>query len=340
MKTQRYFIFVLLVALVIGCQDNFAPRDLPEFVAKKYHPLDENTAKEKVMSFLAAVKKTNPLRTSFDDTEINEGQWIMEATGNFQWNANLDSSVIVTVREYEMTIDNVPGTPLKLSGTDMTEKFADLEEEMEGEISFGTSVAAIDVVIKDAESLQTHFTVRAVVTESTSDLCLNASDVPGLTNMDYISYTTEYCVNNYMLEPYSQSPDCFYPDFMIVSCEGFWITPDSTLTPDVILTDNGRPCANDEPTVCFYGGEEIEFYTNSAQDLVSQQADIALLILEDINEEFLAGPCQNCQLGPPNNWFEVDLEVFEYEIDELPGFVWYNIGVANVIYAFGPTYCW
>ena len=60
------------------------------FDEKEFVVSDADEATYLVQNFLAAVPYQNAAesRTTFSDTDINEGRWLLEASGNYEKNAN------------------------------------------------------------------------------------------------------------------------------------------------------------------------------------------------------------------------------------------------------------
>lgn len=132
----------MLLFLATSCQEEAS---MPEFVfeEKPWHPQDEAEARAKVLHFLDKTSYgQNALigRENFEDTEVNEGKWLLEAGLNYVKNANLQNVEITRLQTYPLTIANtVLNEVLLMQGTEMTLAFdqlltaISLEEGQSGE---------------------------------------------------------------------------------------------------------------------------------------------------------------------------------------------------------------
>ncbi len=155
MKHLSYFLFLLtFIFSLASCQKN---TEAPEqgFVEKPVHIFDQEIGIPKIMTFIEALN--SDFREDFSDTEINEGKWLLEATGNYLTNINSDGT-FTDMEELSATITTVEedGT-LKMVGSSMTDKFQEIldavaaKETADGVVAVGMDVKFVEVADNSAD---------------------------------------------------------------------------------------------------------------------------------------------------------------------------------------------
>jgi hypothetical protein len=341
-----------LVALIYSCKKDFneQPDSVSAFVQSSFIPANEAHSIAKIKAFVGAIKAGVNERSDFDDMEVNEAKWVMEASGNYMWNQNFNERIVLGVVEFPMEITNfVDSGQIKMSGTSMIASFEILLDSLESKLlTENQKLAGIDIVIDTITSTLSLLKAKAIITDSGEDnVCENANNDPNVdpsSNIGYINGTTEYCLNNQILPPILLTPGCFFADIYIVSYEGPWISP-SGLIPDLVLGDKGKPCTTSSPAACLHGDDtEFVYAAPTAAQFCWDQAEIALKIFEEIELEVFPppGPGPQPPTSPPQHVkLFLDLSVFESEYSPNPGITlyWWQMCVSNAFWAMGPVYC-
>ncbi len=133
-----------------------------------FYPPADADPNEMVKNFLAYIPdaRTAALRNDFPDTEINEGKWLMEASGNYLDNTNLLSHGVESIEKFDVHVQNVVTDGYaKLSGSDLTAKFADLQNSL-GALESGDKIAsAMDVKLKEIDNSVSKFEATVIYTK-------------------------------------------------------------------------------------------------------------------------------------------------------------------------------
>lgn len=79
------------------------------FKVEKFQPQSIEQIKSLVQDFRNALPSLNnpTLRNNYQDTEVNQGLWILEATSNSIYNQNLQTHLIDEENLYNMEIENL-----------------------------------------------------------------------------------------------------------------------------------------------------------------------------------------------------------------------------------------
>jgi len=138
-----------------------------KFEQKKFIPSTTEEVNYRVKDFLShtsATTQTNgALRTVYDDKEVNEGFWTLEAAANYISNVNLDNKLETTIT-YTLNIDNkVDNGVIMMDGPDMTVKFDDLQALIDASATDLSKVAKIvDAQLVSANDQQTVINFRVL----------------------------------------------------------------------------------------------------------------------------------------------------------------------------------
>ncbi|MFT4973507.1 MAG: hypothetical protein ACI9JY_002716 [Saprospiraceae bacterium] len=135
------------------------------FDKKEFVVSDADEATYLVQNFLAAVPYQNAAesRTTFSDTDINEGRWLLEASGNYEKNANFEGNTRSEIRSYTIEVDNVSNNGVvELDGADLTTEFAGMLATAEADRQGSELVAGFDVKITETTATKTKFNVNTI----------------------------------------------------------------------------------------------------------------------------------------------------------------------------------
>jgi hypothetical protein len=347
------YVLVMAIAAPYACKKDFAEQEgfIKPFVAKPFVPVNMGDAKAKVKAFVATLNSSGHQRDSYENMEINEAKWVLEASGNFLWNQYFIDRIIHDVVEFPMEVANVvDGSEVKMSGSSMTAAFDLLIDSINTKISTSSQQAGgIDIVIDTVTSISSKLKAKVVITDTgENNYCVNANNDPNVdpsSNIYYINGTTEFCVNNQLLPPITLTPGCFWPDLYIVSYVGPWSNPVSGLEPNVVLGEKGKPCTTSTPVECLHGDDtEFVLASPTAAQFCWNQGDIALKIFEDIETEVFPPLGPGPHLPPPPityTKFQLDLQVIHSTWSPHPGitFNWWQMVVANALWVVGPPVC-
>lgn len=163
---QKTVLLILLVSILMGCQkETTETAAVAKFTEKTFVPVDEAMAKEKVSAFLSHLDKgAVTSRTTFDDTEVNEGRWLMEGSANYLKNANLPDAEITHSQSYSLTVGNTTvNGELRMLGGDMTSAFGGLVTDMaDEEVQTNTLAVLVDISVVTATSTVTELMARVL----------------------------------------------------------------------------------------------------------------------------------------------------------------------------------
>jgi len=352
MLNHKISFFLFLFFLGSGCQKTNEQIDDKINVYNKVFTPPGN--QEGVSMILMFIKKTSHSisERNQENTEINEAKWLLEASANYMWNQNLFDRSFVGIVEMPLVVENISeGGVLKMVGNSMIHAFNTMNSNLANEIgSSSQTIACVDIVFDSISQSSSFLKVKAILTESEGFICPNANNNPNVdpsSNIGYINGTTEYCVNNYLLNA-SLSPGCFFADVYIVSYVGEWQFPNGE-GPDIVKGQTGLPCTlypqSPPPLYQCLHGDETEFvwaFPTAAQ-FCGNQADITMAILNDIEiDVFGPPPAPPAQRAQTITKLSTDLQVIHTVTPIHPPHIihnWYQICVANMLFGIGPVYC-
>lgn len=352
MRNNKFAFFSLLLLFGVGCQKINESIDAKANIYKvDFAPPSNQKGMSKILMFVDKTSRSISERTQ-ENTEINEAKWLLEASANYMWNQNLFDRSFVGIIEIPLVVENISEEGvLKMVGNSMIHSFNTMASSLVTEIgSSNQTVAGVDIVFDSITQTSSFLKVKAILTESGGFVCPNANNNPNVdpsSNIGYINGTTEYCVNNYLLNA-SLNPGCFFPDLYIASYVGTWQFPNGE-GPDVVKGEKGLPCTifpKSPPPLyqCLHGAEtEFVWAFPTAAQFCGTQADIVMAILNDVEVDVFGPP----PAPPAHRAFTItklqtDLQVIHTVTPIHPPHVihnWYQICVANVLFGIGPSYC-
>jgi hypothetical protein len=160
MTKTLFFIPAILLLLTVLCLVSCENQEALEikFEQNKFVPETTEEVKFKVIDFLShtTAPTTVSLRSEYEDKEVNEGFWTLEAAANYISNVNLDNDLVEKIT-YTLNIDNkIEGGIIMMDGPDMTTKFNDLQTLInDSAVNLSQVPKVVDAKLVSANSVQT-----------------------------------------------------------------------------------------------------------------------------------------------------------------------------------------
>lgn len=158
-----------MLCALIGLSCSKKEVDTPvTYAQKNYYPAEDADLNAVVENFLSYALSTENagLRDDFPNTPINEGKWLLEASGNYLQNANIPNRIVENKESFDFSVENlVVGGEYQLKGSDLTQKFADLQTNVAASQTSTKLAAALDVEVQNVTSSHTSFRATAVYTK-------------------------------------------------------------------------------------------------------------------------------------------------------------------------------
>ncbi len=311
---------IMLCAIAYSCRKSGIEEKPPAFAEKPFAVIDENETKGKFHEFLQSVKKEGAQLRSFQDVEVNEGRWLLEATGNYLWNDNLDQIPTTKVVELQVEVTNtMSGSTINMVGTSMTSVFSAITTNAQNQIADTTEhLAALDIEIVGATETKTVLMTRVAITNSRLlNLCneLNHETWVFRAMSDFAASQISSCAN-LILPVYGVPEGGFFPDAEI------WKNTD------------GQQCRTISPIVCLFGWEFPTFTAGPTEYewFHDNQAPTAVQIMDEIEGQKFGVP------DPDPAPIKASINVGFYYMEE-PTYE-YHYAVNNAVWKIGPVYYW
>jgi len=166
MNKKTFFLLFTLIILSFGCQKEIIENNIDlVFIEKTYPSPSDEIAKEKVKNFLSSFNSENAsFRTPFIDTEVNEAQWLLEASANYLKNVNVSEKTATHVGSINLEIGIIVfNNELAMKGSEMTAKFATMMDLIQEEEELtNTKAMAVDIIIDEVSSSNSNLTIKIV----------------------------------------------------------------------------------------------------------------------------------------------------------------------------------
>ncbi len=210
----------MLLMASAACTKEVA-QEIPESLLSVYelqndfNPPGEAWVRANVAQFLDAVPADEVAgRTTFEDTEVHEARWIMEAAGNYVYNVNAQSGEITTFQEYTLNVTNTTDASgeLQMEGSAMTTAFASLQNSINQDAAqIGKAPALVDIELQQADGQASTIKAKVGYVKSAVPVggCDNDPNIPNpTTNWDNAAQVVEEMIVDSLAAFYAIEPGC------------------------------------------------------------------------------------------------------------------------------------
>jgi hypothetical protein len=289
-------------------------------VEKPFAIINEAETKLKLLDFVSQTSKAEVQSRTFSDFEVNEGRWLLEATGNYLWHSYLNQTPTTKVVTLQVEVTNtISGTTIKMVGSSMTNVFNSIVTNAQNQITAGTEhLAGLDVEIVSVTAAKTVLLTRVAITNQLLNQTCNLFDHtnPAFWSMGVGAADGISSCANLILPIYAVEKDAFYPQLKI------WMD----------MTNNGRQCRSTSPFVCLF---ETEWDTFSAAPTeyvwFNSQASKTVQIMDELEGQIFG-------VNPDPVPLKSSVGVGIYQVD-VPFYHNY-FAVNKAIWRMGPVFYW